>query len=92
MVTPVEAFVVSLINQTSLLKPVQNEFTVKNVMNIQAMLLLAANEGNCLKASWKHVIKCVSRIDELLTLAGGAKKVFNSSQVSKRDEAKKLIE
>ena len=60
---------------------------MKNILGIKTMLGIAQNYGNCLKKSWKHFLKCMSKLDDLQTIASGAQrdqKTFSKKTMSKK--------
>lgn len=67
----IEAFLSSLAKFTSLIY-LKNQISEKNIECVKLLLEIAKLESNCLKGSWVHVIKCLSKLDHLHLLNSGA--------------------
>ncbi|CAG9330937.1 unnamed protein product [Blepharisma stoltei] len=71
MTLEIEIFLSSLAKFTSLIY-LNNLITEKNIECVKLLLEIAKLEANCLKGSWVHVIKCLSKLDHLHLLNSGA--------------------
>lgn len=60
----VESFVSTLAKFTGLLHNYDN-ITDKSIECVKVLLEIARSEGNFLKNSWVHIIRCMSKVDYL---------------------------
>eukprot|EP00898_Chlorokybus_atmophyticus_P004086 jgi/Chlat1/4679/Chrsp3S05617 len=81
-----DAFMTSLAKFTSL--RAIGDIKQKNIEAIRTLLLVAEEDGNYLQESWVHVLKCVSRFEQLHLINEGA--VADSILFAPREEAAKV--
>ncbi|KAH7376739.1 transport protein sec71 [Plectosphaerella cucumerina] len=70
LATPREAFVSALRNTTNLNNP--QDMLAKHVESLKVLLELGQTDGNTLRSSWKDVLMCISQLDRLQLISGGA--------------------
>lgn len=69
---PRDAFVSSLKKFTQLDK--KTGLSIKSILCIKRLLYIGKNHGNYLRKSWKYILKCLSQLDDLQTMASGAER------------------
>jgi len=71
MTIELESFISSLAKFTSLIYK-HNQITEKNLECVKTLLQVAKIEANYLRASWLHILKCLSRLDYLQLIGSSA--------------------
>jgi brefeldin A-inhibited guanine nucleotide-exchange protein len=88
MTTEREAFVSSLAKFT--LMTHDRKLQMKHIQVIQKIIELATLQGNYLGESWKFILECVSKLEEMINLGSGQMKdrdFFESASSGKNPKA-----
>lgn len=69
LTTERDAFILSLVNFTSLVSTLPRELKDKHILAIECLLSVALQHRNYIGTAWKPVLECVSKLEELHSMS-----------------------